>query len=355
MKPINQIQIENALREGCRTYVFSGCQLAFATGAIEKSFSFGQASYWKGSRPVEEDTYFDLGSLTKVVFTTSVFARLVEQKRVDVNTPVEDFIPAFKKTRYSTITLKQLLTHSSGLVSWNAFYLEKTTDLIEVFLKNERSFLPERSEVNCVYSDLGFLLLGEVLRLVFGDFKSLFQTEVMSPLRLKEIKFGPLPPEKCAATEFCLERRKLLQGQVFDHNTDFLGGVCSHAGLFSSAKSLLPWAKEWLKAVQGASSWLSPEVAREFIRGGQEIGDSTWALGWDTKSKAFSSAGDFFSNESFGHLGFPGTSIWIDPINSGVVVLLTNRVHPSRLDERIKRFRPMIHNLIAESWESHGS
>ncbi|MBM4317577.1 MAG: beta-lactamase family protein [Deltaproteobacteria bacterium] len=355
MKLSDQKLIGNALNDSCKTFVFSGYQLATEFKGAEVCWHGGQTSYWPEATSIEDNSYFDLGSLTKVILTTSVIARLVDQNKLDVSLRVREFIPEYKKSRFGEITLKKLLTHSSGLIGWFPFYLEKNTNVLELFLKNENKFLLDEVPTKTVYSDLGFLLLGEVLKKGFGDLQTLFKREVLSPLNLVGIELGPLSFQKTVATEYCLERKRLIQGEVFDHNTVHFGGVCAHAGLFSSAKNLLPWAREWLKAVQGRSGWLSRKTAVEFVMAGQGGAESTWALGWDTKSKVFSSAGDLLSMESFGHLGFPGTSVWIDPRKSGIIVLLTNRIHPSRLDERIKRFRPFIHNLVAKSWESHGS
>jgi serine-type D-Ala-D-Ala carboxypeptidase len=351
----NQTLIQNALKEHCQTFVFSGYQLVAESPKGPETWVGGTTSYWPDGLPVTGETLFDLGSLTKVILTTSVMARLVDQGKLEFDSSLVKLIPSFRGTRYESLTLKQLITHSSGLIAWYPFYQEKISDLVACFIQKQDRFFQSVSECQTVYSDLGFLLLGEVLKRNFGNLPTLFEQEVLLPLQLKGISFGPLPPFLCAATEYCLERKKLVQGEVFDLNTASLGHVASHAGLFSSAENLLPWAREWLKAVQGKSNWLSQNVALAFTRVGQGNPPSTWGMGWDTKSKAFSSAGDLFSKSSFGHLGFPGTSVWIDPEKSGVAILLTNRVHPSRLDERIKRFRPMIHNCIARLWESYGS
>ncbi len=334
--------------------MFSGYQLVVESAQDLTHWCGGKTSYWEFAKNVTENTYFDLGSLTKVIATTSIIARLVDQNKLDLSSSLGDFFSVFENTGYKSLTLRQLLTHSSGLIAWHPFYKEAKEPLIDIFVKNERLFLTNPANFKTVYSDLGFLLLGEVLKSNFGKIEDLFQKEVVLPLQLKEICFGPVSADSCAATEFCLERQKLLQGEVFDFNTTHLGPVCSHAGLFSSAQNLLPWAREWLKAIQGKSLWLSQATAKKFVQSGQGLPESTWGIGWDTKSKAFSSAGDLFSATSFGHLGYPGTSIWIDPEKLGMVILLTNRVHPSRLDERIKRFRPLIHDCVAKSWESYG-
>ena len=356
-----QNQIEIALKDACRSFVFSGYQLVTETPKGVFSWEGGTTSYWPNGQAVTDETYFDLGSLTKVILTTSVLARLVERKEIKLKTPLKDYLSIFNGTRYQDLTLEQLLTHQSGLIAWYPFYTEQSLSLLDLFLKKENEFLPLISpSPKPTYSDLGFLLLGEVLKEKFGTLIDLFENEIVQPLQLKDLSFGPLLSKNCAATEFCEVRKKLIQGEVFDLNTAHLGNVCSHAGLFSSAKNLLPWAREWLRAVKGQSEWLSVATAKEFttIRaiegscGPSSMG--TWARGWDTKSKAFSSAGRFFSGASFGHLGYPGTSVWIDPEKSGIAILLTNRVHPSRLDERIKRFRPPIHDLVAKFWESHG-
>jgi CubicO group peptidase (beta-lactamase class C family) len=355
VKSQKHIQIETALKESCRNFVFSGYQFVTESPNGILNWQGGKTSYWPNGQIVTEDTYFDLGSLTKVILTTSVLARLVDAGKIDLNSSLGSFLSEFKGTQYQSITLKDLLTHSSGLVAWYPFYQEKPLSLIESFLKNEKIFLLADAPKKAVYSDLGFLLLGEVLKQKFGDLQKLFEKEVVEPLELKNISFSPLTANQCAATEYCLERKRLLQGEVFDLNTSYLGPLCSHAGLFSSGKNLLPWAREWLKAVHGNSSWISHKTAKEFLKRGQGLSESTWGLGWDTKSKIFSSAGNNFSDTSFGHLGFPGTSVWIDPEKSGVAILLTNRVHPSRLDERIKRFRPIIHDLVAKNWENNGT
>ena len=353
MNPSKQIQIETDLNESCRNFVFSGFQLSIESPQGEVHWAGGRTTYWPSSSEVDKDTFFDLGSLTKVILTTSVLARLVDQKKIDLNSSLKDHLEPFKNSGYGKITLRQLLSHSSGLIAWFPFYREKDRNLISTFLKRESEFLSHKNVQKTVYSDLGFLLLGEVLRNRFGDLNKLFLKEVVEPLKLKDIVFGPVSLDKSAATEYCLERAKLLHGEVFDHNTEFFGGVCSHAGLFSSARNLLPWAREWLKAVDGTSSWLSQGVACEFVQKVQENSEGTWGLGWDTKSKAFSSAGELFSSNSFGHLGFPGTSIWIDPKRKGIAILLTNRIHPSRLDERIKKLRPFIHDRVVQFWENY--
>lgn len=350
-----QTQIDFALAEALRTHVFSAYQLIAEHKGNALAWTGGKTSYWEGANKVTESTFFDLGSLTKVVATTSIIARLVDREQLSLSLELGEVFPDFKWTKYSKITVEKLLTHSSGLIAWHPFYQEGRKSLVEIFRCNESVFLPDSAAKKTTYSDLGFLLLGEILKAKFGSIEKLFEDEVLEPLRLKNIVFGPVTQNNCAATEFCIERNRLIQGEVFDLNTAYLGHRSSHAGLFSAAQALLPWAKEWLKSLSGSSDWLSKETAEFFVKAGRGNPGSTWALGWDTKSKAFSSAGDFFSMHSFGHLGYPGTSLWIDPANEGIVILLTNRVHPSRLDERIKRFRPLIHNLIAQSWESHGN
>ena len=350
-----QTEIDRVLKEGLRTCVFSAYQLTANHNHKTKSWFGGKTSHWSDAQAITESTFFDLGSLTKVIATTSIIARLVDQKKLSLSQNLGDFFKGFKSTAYSSITVQQLLTHSSGLIAWHPFYLEPKIPLTDLFCKNEESFLDRSNLKKTVYSDLGFLLLGEILNAHFGPFEKLFEDEVLQPLNLRNIQYGPLKNLDCVATEFCLERKKLIQGEVFDLNTAHFGHRCSHAGLFSSAQDLLPWAVEWLSALEGQSRWLTQKTAKVFTQAGQGESGGTWALGWDTKSKAFSSAGDFFSNLSFGHLGYPGTSIWVDPASRGVVIFLTNRVHPSRFDERIKKFRPLIHNLISKFWEQHGN
>ncbi|NBX76065.1 MAG: hypothetical protein EBQ92_05880 [Proteobacteria bacterium] len=234
-----------------------------------------------------------------------------------------------------------------GLVSTlSVLFVEKT------LLREPSTFIVNPPKKTTRYSDIGFLLLGTAIEnLTQQSLKESFASEVVRPLELKNILFGPVPQENSAATEWRRELGRCLQGESFDENTAALGGMAPHAGLFSSAEAIRPLCREWLSAVLGDSQWLNQSTAELFTTRADLVSKSSWAYGWDTRSFEGSSAGSLFSLKSFGHLGFTGTSVWIDPDVEGFCILLTNRVHPSRLDERIRRFRPLLHDEVARYWK----
>jgi len=275
---------------------------------------------------VDLSTLFDIGSITKVVSTVSIIARLYEKKQLDL----EEQVNGFK--------LRDLLTHSSGLKAWLPLYQQADKSF-------NSDWIAKENQGKSVYSDLGFLLIHDYLNLKFGCLENLFKSEVKEPLMLSSTGYNPDKANKnIAATEYCYFRNRLVQGEVFDENTFSLGGISTQAGIFSTSSDMALWGSEWLKARSGKSSWISKETALYFTT---KI-KSNWALGFDTKSEAGSTLGKSFSSDTFGHLGYPGTSIWIDPTTQSVVVFLTNHIHPSRLDARIKIIRPKLHELLFE-------
>lgn len=342
----------NALFNGALgTYVFSGYQLVACRGNRSLSLFGGKETGWSGGRSVSAATAFDLGSLTKVVATTSIIARLVESRQITVDKTLSNFLPGLS-TRWAGVSLRQLLTHTSGLRGWCAYFETRNADeaFLNWFKRHQGTLAEEEAGVKVIYSDVGFSLLGEVLQALTGKkLDRLFADEVLSPLGLTGIGYGPLK-QGVAATEYSLSRDRLLHGEVFDDNTYAMGGVAAQAGLFSSAEALAPFAQAWLDALAGKSSWLSQHTARLFTQKAVDK-DRPYALGWDMPSGKLSSAGNQLSRQSFGHLGFTGTSLWIDPERGGYVIFLTNRVHPVRLDERIREIRPTVHNLVVDHWE----
>lgn len=306
----------------------------------------GKTSYWPETSQVTEATLFDIGSLTKVVATTSVVARLYEKGKLQLTNRIAEVLPALKKTDLEAVALQDLLTHSSGLKSWSPWFLRKTSGPFSECLASEKSLVEYPRNSKTVYSDLGFLLLQEYLEgLLKKKIETLFEEEVKEPLKLVETCYFPkTDPKNIVATEYCHWRKKIVQGEVFDENTASMGGVSAFAGLFSPVKEVTRWGKEWLLAREGKSNWLSKKTAELFTRKAQ--GDR--AIGFDTKSSGKSTLGSAFSLETFGHLGFPGASVWMDPTSASVVTFFCNRIHPSRLDERIREIRPRLHELVYE-------
>jgi CubicO group peptidase (beta-lactamase class C family) len=217
-----------------------------------------------------------------------------------------------------------------------------------------------------LYSDLGFMLLGFIIEHSSGQsLNAFFQDHILASLGGVNLEFvfqerlheflermtkqgGGIAP-----TELDPWRGRLLRGEVHDENAAALGGEAGHAGLFGTVAAVLAITGIWIQAYHGRTSLLAQDLVREFTRRQNQAGSSSWALGWDTPSVP-SSAGRYFSARSFGHLGYTGTSIWIDPEQELEVVLLSNRVHPTRKNEAIRDFRPMIHDLVYREFVGSG-
>jgi serine-type D-Ala-D-Ala carboxypeptidase len=345
--------LEAALAERC----FSGCQLYAEHDGGTLSLALGQSSYWSPIVPVAESLYFDIGSITKVVFTTTVLALAVQEKKLSLQDSLGKYEPRLAKTPLGKVTCEQLLNHRSGMVWWYPLHSEKKLERWEEwFVKNVTHLAQGVPDEKAVYSDPGFWALGFFLNAVYpeygGDFRRMFEERVARVFGLSDVKFGKLPKEICAATEFAEARGGVVHGEVFDENCAAVGGAFPHAGLFATAKGLAPFARDWLRAVRGEKASLNQDVAKRFTEKLGTIADSSWALGWDTKSPERSTAGQYFSPRSFGALGYPGCSLWIDPEQNGFVVFLTNHIHPSRFDDRIREIRPAVHDAVATLWRS---
>lgn len=347
----NLTHLRYLLEDARSHYCYSGYQFFAESPSGSIRLWGGQTHYWPNAVPVTPETYFDIGSLTKVVFTTSLLARWHENRIIHLDDPVDKYVHPLMGISLGRLRIAHLLSHCSGLSPWEPFYRDSQGDLVAWFKNRQSELIKYQATRETRYSDVGFWLLGLVMTAIGGSLETLFENEIRVPLNLKCV-FGPVS-ESTAATEFCRWRNRLLQGEVFDENSAAMGGIGAHAGLFASAEGMAPLIRVWLKAWRENSGWVSRDTARLFAKPSGLCAESTRGLGWDTKSAKNSSAGDYFSVESFGHLGFPGCSIWIDPVASGFVILLTNRIHPSRVDERIRKLRPLIHNEVAQIWSTY--
>ncbi len=293
-------------------------------------------------------TLYDLASLTKIVATTTMMMVLVDQNTVSLDAPVTQYLPEWKGPGASTVTIRQLLTHSSGLAAWRAFYKEA------VDRDDARAQLmlvgPEAPPgTRYLYSDMNFMLLGEVIGKVTGmPLDSAFLQLVARPLRLADTRFLPDSSERvrAAPTEFDPWRQRKLRGEVHDENASRFGGVSGHAGLFSTADDMARIARMWLNggALDGVRIASARSVA--LFTTVQDSLISKRALGWETPTGA-NSAGRRFSAASFGHTGFTGTSLWIDPSRDLFLLLLTNRVNPTRENRRIGGVRTALADAVA--------
>ena len=300
------------------------------------SYAVGRID-WSANAPVpDERTLWDLASLTKVVGMTTAMMQLVEQERVDLDAPVVRYLPEFVGDGKERVTIRHLLTHSSGLPSWRPLYKEATTadTALSVVFATALDTVPG---ARMVYSDLGAILLGKVVERVSGESLDVYVARhVTGPLGMTSTMYRPDASlrGRVAPTEFDPWRQRHIRGEVHDENAYALGGVSGHAGLFSTAADLTRFARMLLSGgtLDGVRV-LRPATIAQFTAV-QDPGLSHRALGWETPSGQ-NSAGRRMSARAFGHTGFTGTSLWIDPERGVFVLLLTNRVNPSRQNTRI--------------------
>ncbi len=354
---------------------FPGAELLVAKdGKVVYDKAFGTYDYSPYSRRVDLNTMYDLASVTKVTATTLAAMKLYEEGKLDLDAPVVKYIPQFGQNGKEKITIRNLLVHDSGLPPDPAHYLWYTStipheQLLEL-LKNPRSFLKDlvaaheamydtlyatpleyKTGTKEVYSDIGFIIMGKVIEKITGmPLDKYVEENFYKPLGMTHTMFNPPDNlvDMCAPTEFDSTSGSLLQGVVHDENARSLGGVAGHAGLFSTSGDLAIYLQMLLNGgVYDGRRYLQDSTIALFTRKQSSL--STRALGWDTKSPENSSAGHFFSPTSFGHLGFTGTSLWIDPVRKLFVVFLTNRVCPTRNNYKIAIVRPIVHDAVIEA------
>lgn len=352
--------IETLLEKGRQEGIYPGAVLLAARGGTIRLFQkVGDRTLSPHSFPMEKETLFDLASLTKPLATTLAMMKLVNAGKIGLDTPIQALLPRTVPEDKRSITPRLLLSHSAGFAGWMPFYLEMDhvapTDR-KAALRNQLLTLPLAylPGTGSLYSDLGFMLLEWVIESTAGlDLPRFLEQAFYDPLTLRETGFfsSDLPcrfsQDRFAATEACPWRKQIVQGTVHDENAYALGGYSGHAGLFGTAGDVYNLA-DFLRA-----NWrgernddLTPETIREFFTRQDLVHGSTWALGWDTPSPANSSAGRYFSSTSVGHLGFTGTSLWMDLEQDVIIIFLTNRIHPTRKNEKIRVFRPVLHDRV---------
>jgi CubicO group peptidase (beta-lactamase class C family) len=311
--------------------------------------------------PVTDSSIYDLASLTKVIATTSAVMLLVDRGRLDLDARVASYLPEWRgNDARATVTLRNLLLHNSGLPAFAAFYrTARGREQFRAALATQQ--LATEPGSRTVYSDLGFILLGLIVEQVAGEpLDELLARELFRPLGLRETAYNPLlaprpgtaappgrpwPLARIAPTEQdTFFRHQRVHGVVHDENAYALGGVSGHAGLFSSARDLAVIAQLLLDRGQYAGRrYLADSTVAGFSH--RQSATSSRALGWDTPSPG-SSAGDLFSSRSFGHTGFTGTSVWIDPERAVFVVLLTNRVYAGRENQQHAALRRAVADAV---------
>ena len=318
------------------------------------------------NQPVTINTIYDLASLTKPLATTAAVLRLIQEGRLRFEQTIAEWVDELRDSPFGASTIRQVLNHSAGFPAWRPYYECLAPEARKPEHETERqariqtclSYIAGESleygpGSKSVYSDLGFIVLGLIAeRSTRENLAAYCRGHIFQPLQATTCSYlagddGCIDYACIAPTEDDEWRGRVVHGEVHDDNAYALGGMTGHAGLFGTAESVSRVTREWLLGVHGHSTILSSELIRECVRRQDATGQSSWALGWDTPS-ASSSSGKHFSDQSFGHLGYTGTSIWIDPLRDLEVIFLSNRVHPTRENNKIREFRPYLHDVISE-------
>ena len=366
--------ITRAMQSAVEERIFPGAVLLVRfQGHLAYQGAFGYAALIPQSEPATLETVYDLASLTKPLATTTAVLCLIQDGKLRLEDPLHASFPELQGKALGSATVFHLLHHSSGLPGWRPLYEEIAMQERQYpgFLGSEAAgkfaveyIGKESMAYPCgttnLYSDLGFILLGLMIERVTSLSLARFCEErIYQPLGIQRLMFVPTingmggvdgqhVTGPIASTENDPWRGRILRGEVHDENAYALGGIAGHAGLFGTGSAVLAMANGWLSGYHGRSHFFHRELVRHFLTRHSQTQGSSWGLGWDMPSSP-SSSGQYLSAQSFGHLGFTGTSLWIDPCVELEVVLLSNRVHPSRQDTRIQQFRPLIHDVVYET------
>lgn len=350
--------LERAVAE----HAFPGAVLAVGLPGGLATLPVGRLAYSEDAPPVAADTLYDLASLTKVVATTTAAMLLKDRGGLELDRPAAFYLPDFVQpydlavdpfwAARGEVTVRHLLAHTSGLPAYEKFFLRarEKSHVLDEALTLPLEEIPGRKTI---YSDVGFILLGEILERVSKQRLDEFcRKEIFAPLGMRQTCFNPPREfwERIAPTEEDAEfRKRLIRGEVHDENAWVMGGVAGHAGLFGSAGDLAFFCRMMLSGGRtGETQMISPATIQEFTRAWPAAEGSPRGLGWDKPGES-ASCGRSFSAASYGHLGFTGTSLWLDPEKALFVILLTNRVHPTRSNEAIRPLRPAVHDAVAEA------
>ncbi|MBW2367046.1 MAG: serine hydrolase [Deltaproteobacteria bacterium] len=349
---------DRLMRRGGSNQVFPGAMLLVLKDAnVIFRRAYGAADIYS-RRPVTGDTIFDLASLTKPLATSVAALMLLQDGQLQLTQPIGSVLPEFQGTDKAKIEIQHLLYHSAGLPAYRPYYsalsklpLAERLPARQDMLVREALAYPVGTRF--LYSDIGFMILRWVIETISGMRLDRFvQAAVYEPLGIGDLFFIDLsgePPKRVfAATEWCPWRKSVLQGAVSDENAHVVGGIDGHAGLFGTGDALVQLLQELTTAFSGQSNrglfqraWLQKMFGRDPI--------SKRALGFDMPTPGASSSGAYFSNQTVGHLGFTGTSFWMDLDRDISVILLTNRVHPTRDNPKIHAFRPQLHDAVMAS------
>ncbi len=360
------LPIDSLVHEAISSGLFPGCALTVARNSrTVLTRAWGNLTFAPWTPPVTTNsTYFDLASLTKPVATACAIMTLQAKGILDISTHVNEIIRNVPENK-AHITIRHLLTHSSGLPAHRVFYrkwlpetkqgnLPSRARITAAVLNEPLEYQPGRQSI---YSDPGYMLLGCIIEEVTGmGLYEYVQSTVLEPMHAGELMSGSdaimhAGYENIAPSGNCPFEHRMIHGEVNDLNARSIGGFAGHAGLFGTAEGLTDMLSNLLDIYHGRLEVMNfrQDTVRCFWTRDTTVPESTWALGFDTPSAHGSSAGRLFSEKSVGHLGFTGTSFWIDPKKDIIVVFLSNRTFPmatNRGMEAMRSFRPGLHDQV---------
>lgn len=349
--------IENAMDNAIRHGVFPSADLLVA-----KNGELIHHGYYGDAR---DGTHYDVASFTKPVCTATLVAMLIADGTLDLQTTLDHFYGAHNSA-HAQITIEMLLNHTSGLPAWKPYYRELPASIVAT--EEGRRFIIEAciSEqvehtpgIEILYSDIGYILLGDIIERISGlPLDQVFKARLSDPLGMDDTFFVKLFGEaadtqarrRFAATEDCHWRGKVIHGKVHDQNCYAMGGVAGHAGLFSTAKDIHRFLAAFMPCLEHDGGIVPQRLMNELFH--VENGLITppkrgvFVGGWDTPSSKNSAAGHYSSRHAIGHLAYTGCSLWVDQQQHFWMIMLTNRINPSTTNEKIKAFRPSIHDLV---------
>ena len=348
-------QLQYCLNKALDDDVFPGYAVGIDDGKKNYILTGGYTSYLK-NKAIQSDTLFDLASLSKPLATTLACLVLIKEGVIHLDMPLEKLLGCGVPRDKKNITLAYLMSHSAGVIAHHNFYeklaLYPSSQRAAKLLKDILAYpLLTRPGSTALYSDVGFIILFFIIEYQTKmKFEKYIQTRIFDPFDIKDIIYNPSLKgyENFAATEHCPWRKKEICGEVHDQNTSVLGGVCGQAGLFGTIPSVLRFVTLLRDIIKGRREhpYIDQKLLQQAVTRRIHLKKNCWGLGFDTPSQPGSSAGRYISKESCGHLGFTGTSFWLDLNRDIVVVLLTNRINPSVDNLKIRAFRPLFHDLV---------
>jgi beta-N-acetylhexosaminidase len=349
------LHIDMIMQKAIDDSVFPGGVVGvMRNGAMVWNNAYGYHDYTK-TRRVNHDDVYDLASLTKVMATSTSIMKLVDEGKIKMSDPVGKYIPEFNSGDRSKVTIEQLLLHTSGLPAFRV-YVDKLQTRTEILNAVRNEPLINTPGETYVYSDLGFILLGEIVEEVSGlRIDQYIRSQFFYPMGMYSTHFNPKRvgnwvSRRTPPTEIDVNfNRGTVQGNVHDERAYFMDGVAGHAGLFAPARDIATYAFMLLNGgTYAGNKYLSPEVIELFTERRSSINQRGY--GFDRKGEGFSTAGELTSDRTFGHLGFTGTSMWIDKENDIAIILLTNRTYPSReYGREISQIRARISDAVMNS------